>query len=287
MERISRHLTYANVTATLALFVGLGGGAFAVARIPARDGTIHGCYSKRSGALRVVSGTRCRRAERRLAWNQRARIAPGTYLTPAVADARYLAAGGTAPNSERLGGVEPSGFYPAGSTVANADRLWGLAPDAFVQGSGVTTWLYSPYLYFSLADVTTVAAITHPHTSGLPQALVKAKQGGTAAIGMILDRPASLFGRALAVQRLNYCVESSGSPAKVDLVTITRNDGTDVTTEYNDFTDRTNTSFQCFDVTPPSPIATSDELEFGVTVSFSALNQTIALSRVSAVLVPA
>jgi hypothetical protein len=35
--RIRRHLSYANVTATLALFVALGGGAYAVSRVNSRD----------------------------------------------------------------------------------------------------------------------------------------------------------------------------------------------------------------------------------------------------------
>ena len=35
--RIGRHLSYANVTATLALFVALGGGAYAVSKVNSRD----------------------------------------------------------------------------------------------------------------------------------------------------------------------------------------------------------------------------------------------------------
>ena len=32
-----RHLTYANVTATLALFIALGGGAYAISKIGSKD----------------------------------------------------------------------------------------------------------------------------------------------------------------------------------------------------------------------------------------------------------
>jgi hypothetical protein len=35
--RIRRHLSYANVTATAALFVALGGGAYAVSEVNSRD----------------------------------------------------------------------------------------------------------------------------------------------------------------------------------------------------------------------------------------------------------
>jgi hypothetical protein len=47
-------------------------GAFATARIPDRDGSIHGCVGK-NGALRVIDSAkaRCRRGERALVFNQR------------------------------------------------------------------------------------------------------------------------------------------------------------------------------------------------------------------------
>ena len=74
---IRRHtvsLSYANVTATLALFLALGGGAYAaVSGIPGRDGVIHGCYQKRMGTLRVVpAGRKCKKgSEVALSWNQK------------------------------------------------------------------------------------------------------------------------------------------------------------------------------------------------------------------------
>lgn len=46
---------------------------FAVAAIPDSKGVIHACYAKDSGALRVVKGTKCRKNEKRLAWNQKGR----------------------------------------------------------------------------------------------------------------------------------------------------------------------------------------------------------------------
>lgn len=69
VARLHSHLTYANVMATFAAFFALGGGAFAVVGIPGRDGKVHGCYAKKTGALRVVKeGKRCRRGERAIAW---------------------------------------------------------------------------------------------------------------------------------------------------------------------------------------------------------------------------
>lgn len=53
-------LTYANVVATLAVFLGLGGGAYAVTGMPGRDGVFHGCVSNKTGVLRVVrNSTSC------------------------------------------------------------------------------------------------------------------------------------------------------------------------------------------------------------------------------------
>jgi hypothetical protein len=63
-------ISYANVMATLAVFLALGGGAFAATTLVGRDGTITTCVNKR-GAVRVTGpGKRCARRERRLAWNQ-------------------------------------------------------------------------------------------------------------------------------------------------------------------------------------------------------------------------
>jgi hypothetical protein len=65
--------------ALLALFVAVTG--FAVAKIPDNKGVVHACYKKKGGALRVVSGKKCRKGTRALSWNQKGRAgakgAPG------------------------------------------------------------------------------------------------------------------------------------------------------------------------------------------------------------------
>src|ERR1035437_6655491 len=76
------HLSYANVMSTIAVFVVLGGGAYAaVTTIPGPDGVIHGCYQKAKkptltttsqGLLRVVpTGKKCLKSEVALQWNQK------------------------------------------------------------------------------------------------------------------------------------------------------------------------------------------------------------------------
>lgn len=66
MRRIPKHRpTPATAIAIAALVVALGGAAFAA--IPDSDGTVHACYQKNTGDLRVVeSGESCRNSERSL-----------------------------------------------------------------------------------------------------------------------------------------------------------------------------------------------------------------------------
>jgi hypothetical protein len=77
---IYRRLSYANVTSTAALFLALGGGAYALSGV-AHDGLLHGCVSKKTGVLRVVtSSSSCQRStthgkhrnpgETAINWNQ-------------------------------------------------------------------------------------------------------------------------------------------------------------------------------------------------------------------------
>jgi hypothetical protein len=90
LNGLRSRLTYANVVATGALFVALGGGAYALSGIPDSGGTYHGCVAS-SGALRVVTkASSCQKAktvkrgkrrvripgETAIAWNQQGR--PGT-----------------------------------------------------------------------------------------------------------------------------------------------------------------------------------------------------------------
>jgi hypothetical protein len=61
-------LTYANVAATLALVLAAGG--FAFAANPGDDGVIRGCLKTGSKVIRVPDSAKCRKTEKKLAWNQ-------------------------------------------------------------------------------------------------------------------------------------------------------------------------------------------------------------------------
>lgn len=151
-----RHLSYANVMASVALFVALGGGAYAVtsSSFVSRSGAITGCVPKKGGALRVVkSGRRCPRGTVPLVFNikgpQGARGPQGSsrvvggkaggdltgnYPNPRIAagavSSRKLAAGAVAANN-LLDGAVGSGKLAAGAVTNN-----GLANNA-VTGSKV------------------------------------------------------------------------------------------------------------------------------------------------------
>jgi hypothetical protein len=74
MNWIRRHRpSPATGIALAALVIALGGAAFAA--IPDSNGTIHGCYQKSNGNLRVAEyGSECRSGEVAIAWNQGAGV---------------------------------------------------------------------------------------------------------------------------------------------------------------------------------------------------------------------
>src|SRR5690242_3806597 len=77
LKALGSRLTYANVMATVAVFLALGGGAYALSGIPDRGGVYHGCADPKTGALRVVkSASSCRKTKTVRRGRRRVRI-PG------------------------------------------------------------------------------------------------------------------------------------------------------------------------------------------------------------------
>jgi hypothetical protein len=66
MRSLRPRLTYSNVISTACLFLLLGGGAWAAAS--ASRSSIHACYSKSGGRLRIAK--HCRHNEKSLSWNK-------------------------------------------------------------------------------------------------------------------------------------------------------------------------------------------------------------------------
>jgi hypothetical protein len=80
-DALRGRLTYANAMATGAMFVALGGGAYALTGAPDSAGVFHGCVSNKTGVLRVAkSASACHKARVRgrrrdpgefaVSWNQ-------------------------------------------------------------------------------------------------------------------------------------------------------------------------------------------------------------------------
>jgi hypothetical protein len=119
LNAVRSRLTYANTMATVAVFLALGGGAYALSGIPDRGGIYHGCVAT-SGALRVVAkASSCRKTrtvkrgtrrvripgESAITWNQQGR--PGLQGGPGVQGVQGLV-GPTAGFASTTNGTPPS-----------------------------------------------------------------------------------------------------------------------------------------------------------------------------------
>lgn len=71
LASIRSRLTYANVTATLALFVALGGSAYATASLVGGDGVIHACAAANGSLTLIKPGKRCPKGKSAVVWNQK------------------------------------------------------------------------------------------------------------------------------------------------------------------------------------------------------------------------
>jgi Collagen triple helix repeat (20 copies) len=78
MRALRAQLSYANVMATLALFVAIGGGAWAASGgLIGSNGVIHGCVRTKGGTLKIVAPRqKCRRGLTAISFNQQGRPGP-------------------------------------------------------------------------------------------------------------------------------------------------------------------------------------------------------------------
>lgn len=131
LGRFRPRLTYANVVATLALLLTMGGGAYAaIDSIPGPEGVIHGCYKKNGGDLRLVgAGKRCLANEKAIAFNQQAAafqtstntIAEPLTLTLAVPAGSYTVVAKAVGSSDTGTGSDPGGAGCILSSSAGSD----------------------------------------------------------------------------------------------------------------------------------------------------------------------
>jgi hypothetical protein len=128
LSRFRPRFTYANVVATLALVLAMGGGAYAaVNSIPGAGGVIHGCYQKQGGSLRLVgAGKKCSQSEKMIAFNQRGRPGPRGQIGPSDA---YQASDNTPAEPLTLTLAVPAGSYAVvAKALGAADPTTGSDP---------------------------------------------------------------------------------------------------------------------------------------------------------------
>jgi hypothetical protein len=111
-------------------------GGLAYAAIPDAGGVIHTCYTKSSGAWRVIDtglGQSCKSNEAALDLYSKGG-AEALFLDQAEADALYLGKTAKAADSDRLDGQDSSAFLGATAKAADSDKLDGRDSFHFVRG---------------------------------------------------------------------------------------------------------------------------------------------------------
>ncbi|MGZ3304204.1 MAG: hypothetical protein ACXVBG_25350 [Isosphaeraceae bacterium] len=171
LKALGSRLTYANVMATFAVFLALGGGAYALSGIPDRSGVYHGCADPKTGALRVVkSASSCRKTKTVIRAKRRVRI-PGE-----------LAVSWNQQGPRGLQGIQGQQGNPGtpGAAGASATKLFAFIRDAggatapVVQyGSGVT----------GVSDTTVTGIYNVTFDRSLDNCVVTAQPGGGAPSG--------------------------------------------------------------------------------------------------------
>jgi hypothetical protein len=125
MERIGRHLSYANVAATLALVFAMSGGAIAATGgFTATSSSIKACAGS-NGVLKLQTGKKCKHGQKAVTWSRKG---------PAGAKGATGATGA----SGIAGSVGPAGSSATVNGVAAGGALAGAYPNPKL-GQGVVT----------------------------------------------------------------------------------------------------------------------------------------------------
>lgn len=126
------------LAAAAALAVAATGG-IAYATIPDAGGVVHTCFTKSSGAWRVIDtglGQSCKANELPLDVYSKGG-AEAVFLDQTEASGLYLGKTEQAIDSDRLDGKDSADFLGADSTAADSDRLGGFVARRYILGGGV------------------------------------------------------------------------------------------------------------------------------------------------------
>jgi hypothetical protein len=131
MERIRRHVSYANVAATLALVLAMSGGAIAATGGFSSGGTLRACANEEGRLKLLKSGEHCKRGQKSVSWNQTGPVgAPGAK---GVAGAPGASGAAGALGAQGASGVSAS---TAWASVNEAGQLLAGHGVTDVKGSG-------------------------------------------------------------------------------------------------------------------------------------------------------
>jgi hypothetical protein len=172
-------LTYSNVLATIAVFIALGGGAYALTSVSS-GGVIKACVNKRTGALRVVrNGKRCKKSERTISWNASGQAGPQGAAGNAGAAGLQGPAGtpGVGGASGAVGATGPAGPGPA--TPENVTLLsenWA--------GFGSPSWTNQPAALTELFGTTIGRLKANLTASAQVRLLANVAQAGAATAAL-------------------------------------------------------------------------------------------------------
>jgi hypothetical protein len=135
------------VAAAAAAAVAITGGAIAYASIPDSSGVIHGCYTVKGGALRVIDtakGQTCTTGQHSLKWNQKGPQGPAGPPGPAGVSG-YSVALCTVTTTDNNGDLTVSSS--SGGTCSIATNVSGVASEAILtcpSGKVALSWSEQP-----------------------------------------------------------------------------------------------------------------------------------------------